>query len=188
MVGEFAGRGKAPRAPLGPEGATRIQREEPYRVELIAGVETLLPGEAFDSFEGMPGHFKQLPAIEPFDGAIHHGGVDAVEGPLVTVVPHFSEGRHGNAQLLLELSAHRVFRRFAVLNVPPGESPVRALKVPYARVHNHQKVIAGAKNATRGAQAGRGAAGKQSTHESARWLKKSPLYAVKMTLSLTPRC
>jgi hypothetical protein len=93
-----------------------------------------------------------------------------MKGPLVTVIADLPEGGHGNAELFLELSAHRIFGVLAVFDVPPGESPVRALKVSYARVHNHKKVIAGAKNATRGAQAGRGAAGEQSTHETAQSL------------------
>lgn len=130
-------------------------------------METLLPGKAFDGFQGMPGHLEKLTPVEPLDGAIDHRRVDPMKSPLVAIIANLPEGGHGNAELFLELPAHRILGVLAVFNMPPGKAPMGALEIADAGMDHHEKVIPGTKDAAGGAQAGRGSAGEQSAHRDA---------------------
>jgi len=130
-------------------------------------MEPLLPGKAFDGFQGMPSHLKKLAPVEPFNGAVDHRREDPMKGALVAVVANLAEGRHGNAQLFLDLPAYRILGVFAIFDVPPGQAPVGTLKVAHSGVDHHEEVVPGTKDAAGGAQAGRGSAEKKSTHRDA---------------------
>ena len=92
-------------------------------------MEPLLPGKAFDGFQGMPSHLKKLAPVEPFNGAVDHRREDPMKGALVAVVANLAEGRHGNAQLFLELPAYRILGGFAIFDVPPGRPQWVRLKL-----------------------------------------------------------
>ena len=88
-----------------------------------------------------------------------------MKGALV-MIANLAEGRHGNAQLFLDLPAYRILGVFAIFDVPPGRPQWVRLKL-HSGVDHHEEVVPGTKDAAGGAQAGRGSAEKKSTHRDA---------------------
>lgn len=146
MVGESA------RGPAGPNGV-RPRLQTAYDLDLVACMEHLATRELRHLVRGMPTDLEQLAAIEPRHGRRQGSRVDPVPAAAEAPVPHLFERRHGQMQLLLELTPNRVLRTLAEIQVSPRQAPAGLAAPATAGMNDEQVTVAVGKQTAGGSQA-----------------------------------
>ena len=171
---------------LRPRNAAASQAQDENGVEFIAGMEPLLPGKAFDGFQGMPSHLKKLAPVEPFNGAVDHRREDPMKGAPCS---GSRQPRRRKARQCAALPGSPGVphpRGSSPYSMCPGRTPVGTLKVAHSGVDHHEEVVPGTKDAAGGAQAGARIGGKKVDSQRRSIANGPSVYAAEMTAFLNP--